>query len=60
VTRLDLAGHFDPARTTADAIYPAIWDDDHALDYLRVNHAILVQFFGTAAAGGDAVILWLT
>lgn len=55
----DLAGHFDPARMTADGIYPAIWDDGHALDYLRVNHAILVKFFGTAAAAGDAVILWL-
>ncbi len=43
----------------ADGIYPAIWDGDDALDYLRVNYAILVTFFGAAAAAGDAVILWL-
>jgi len=45
---------------TADGIYPAIWDNDYALDYLRSNYAVLVQFFGAAAAAGDAVILWLT
>lgn len=56
----DLAGHFDQARMTADGIYPAIWDDDDALDYLRVNYAVLVTFFGAAAAAKDAVILWLT
>jgi len=55
-----LASHFDPAQMTADGIYPAIWDNDHALDYLRSNYAVLVQFFGAAAAAGDAVILWLT
>ncbi len=55
-----LAGQFDPAQMTADGIYPAIWDNDYALDYLRSNYAVLVQFFGAAAAAGDAVILWLT
>lgn len=54
-----LARNFDPAQLNADDIYPAIWDDAHALDYLRSNYEGLVQFFSTAAAAGDAVILWL-
>lgn len=55
-----LAGYFDPAQMTADGIYPAIWDTDDALDYLRSHYAVVVRFFGAAAAAGDAVILWLT
>jgi hypothetical protein len=54
-----LARHFDPAQLNADDIYPATWDDAHALDYLRSNYEGLVQFFSAAAAAGDAVILWL-
>ena len=56
----ELACHFDRARMTADGIYPAIWDDDDALDYLRAYYDVLVKFFGAAAAAKDAVILWLT
>ncbi len=55
-----LAGHFDPAQMTAGGVYPAIWNDDDALDYLRDNYTVLVQFFSAAAAAGDTVILWLT
>jgi Domain of unknown function (DUF1877) len=54
-----LAGHFDPARMSAEDIYPEIWGDGHALDYLRSNYEGLVRFFSAAAAAGDAVILWL-
>lgn len=48
-----LAGHFDPEQRAADGVYPAIWDDDHALDYLRGNYAVLVQFFDAAAVAGE-------
>jgi hypothetical protein len=55
-----LACRFDPAQMNSDNVYPAIWDDDGALDYLRVNYAVLVKFFDAAAAAGDGVILWLS
>ncbi len=40
--REELAGRFDPEQMNADGIYPAIWDGVDALDYLRVNYAVLV------------------
>jgi hypothetical protein len=54
-----LADYFDPAQMYADNIYPAIWNDDHALEYLRGHYEGLVRFFSAAAAAGDAIILWL-
>jgi len=54
-----LASHFDPAHLQAADIYPAIWDDPHALDYLRENFQCLVAFFAAAATVGDAIVLWL-
>ncbi|MCW3841402.1 YfbM family protein [Micromonospora yasonensis] len=52
-----LAAHFDPAKMSAEEIYPyrRCWDDDD-LDYLREQYVELVEFFvATAASGGAAI-----
>jgi hypothetical protein len=54
-----LAGHFEPARMDAAGVYPSMWNDDEAADYLRQNYQQLVSFIRFAAAAGDAGILWL-
>ncbi|MEU5721611.1 DUF1877 family protein [Micromonospora sp. NPDC047738] len=52
-----LAGHYDPAKLSAEEIYPhrRVWDDDD-LDYLRDHHEELVRFFVATAASGSAAI----
>jgi hypothetical protein len=52
----DLARHFDPVRMTEQDIYPAIWERDDALGYLKAHYAGLVEFFEAAAAAGAAAI----
>jgi hypothetical protein len=41
-------------------IYPHIWDESDALDYVRPYYEALVAFFTTAAREGDAVLLWIS
>jgi hypothetical protein len=54
-----LAEHFDPAALTAAEVYPHMWDDDGALEYLAGWYAPLVEFFAGAADQGDSVLIWL-
>ena len=53
-----LRRHFDPAAMTG--IYPQIWRDDHALDYLAILYEEQRRFFARAAAMGDALIVYLS
>lgn len=51
-----------PANITAliaENAYPTIWDEPDALDWVRRYYDGLTAFFGTAAGGGDAMIVWL-
>jgi hypothetical protein len=58
-----LARHYVPASLEAADIYPSvIWmrDGDAARDFLRSNYERLVEHFAAAAAGGDAVVFWIS
>ncbi len=41
-------------------IYPHIWDESDALDYVRPYYEALVAFFTAAARDGDTVLLWIS
>ncbi|MEJ2853273.1 MULTISPECIES: YfbM family protein [unclassified Saccharothrix] len=52
-----LVSHYDPAKLSAEGVYPMrnMWDADD-LEYLRENYVDLVEFFQeTAAVGGAAI-----
>lgn len=52
-----LVSHYDPAKLSAEGVYPMnhLWDADD-LDYLRYHYVDLVEFFEeTAAVGGAAI-----
>jgi hypothetical protein len=55
-----LASHYDATQFAADEVYPQIWDEDDALDYLEGHYAGLVSFYGAAAAGREYVLVWLS
>jgi len=40
-------------------LYPNIWDQDYALDYVTNIYEALVPFFQAAAHDGHAMLIWL-
>jgi hypothetical protein len=46
---------FDAAK-----VYPQMWNDAEALDWLRTVYEELVAYFAAAASVGDALIVWLS
>ncbi|WET83120.1 YfbM family protein [Amycolatopsis sp. QT-25] len=40
----------------AERIYPSIWDEPDALDYVRAHYDELVTFFAGAAKAGEPVV----
>ncbi|OOC02097.1 hypothetical protein B0293_34525 [Amycolatopsis azurea DSM 43854] len=44
----------------AEGIYPSIWDEPEALDYVREYYDVLVPFFADAAKAGDQVVTIIT
>lgn len=40
-------------------LYPQIWDEPDAFDWIRGYHDDLTVYFAEAAAAGDAMIAWL-
>ncbi|MGW4829807.1 YfbM family protein [Amycolatopsis japonica] len=44
----------------AEGIYPSIWDEPDALDYVRGYYDELVTFFAEAAKAGDPVVTIIT
>ncbi|GAA2637751.1 hypothetical protein GCM10010399_83740 [Dactylosporangium fulvum] len=51
---------YDPAEFAAARVYPGIWDEEWAQDYLSGAYAHLVTFFRAAAAAGDSIVLWMS
>ncbi|MFI9818213.1 DUF1877 family protein [Saccharothrix variisporea] len=53
----ELVGHYDPAKLSAEGVYPMnhLWDADD-LDYLRDHYVELVKFFEETVAAGGAMI----
>ncbi|WP_410654073.1 YfbM family protein [Amycolatopsis sp. lyj-112] len=48
------------AELAEQQIYPSIWDEPDALDYVRGNYDDLVVFFAGAAKAGDVVVTIIT
>jgi hypothetical protein len=55
----DLIRGVTGADLAAAGVYPAIWDEDDDLDYLKDHYESLVLFFVAAAKEGDAMVLIL-
>jgi hypothetical protein len=49
-----------PADLGEADVYPHIWDESDAFDYVRPYYEALSAFFGTAAREGDSVLLWIS
>ena len=47
-----LAAHFDAEKMLAEDIYPAVWDCEGELEWLKEAYEGLVTFFTEAAEGG--------
>ncbi|WP_431263517.1 YfbM family protein [Roseateles chitinivorans] len=63
ITEEQLSAVFDPARMTAEGIYPeSIWADEgqEALDYLLGYYPEMVDFYRRAAERGDGVLLGIS
>ncbi|QXJ26913.1 YfbM family protein [Actinomadura graeca] len=55
----DLIAEVAPADLSAAEIYPSIWDDEDALEWVRGWFEDLEPFFRAAAGRGDAMLTWL-
>lgn len=55
----DLRSRWDAQELAENRIYPGIWEDDGALEYVLDHYSRLVQFFVAAARDGDAIITYI-
>ncbi|MEW1862018.1 YfbM family protein [Streptomyces sp. NPDC088194] len=55
----DLSRDVDPEQMTAAQIYPLLWDEPGALEWVRGWFDPLAPFFGAAAQAGEAMLVWL-
>jgi len=55
-----LAVEYDPVGFSEAEIYPPIWDEEEALEYVGQWYADLVTFVGAAADSGHSLVAWLT
>jgi len=55
-----LAREYDAEAFTDAEIYPQIWDEEDALEYLRPWYTDLVTYVGAAADEGHALVVWLS
>jgi uncharacterized protein DUF1877 len=55
-----LAAIFDPAELTAAEVYPDLWAESWALEYLEDSYTDLTGLFRTAAAAGESVLIWMS
>ena len=55
----DMRARYAPEQMTDAQVYPEIWDDDDALDYVMLHYRSLVEFYGAAAARGDGLIVYI-
>ena len=54
---------YKPAEMAAADVYLAdtcVIEGDEALDYLRHNYQVLVEFYRDAAGRGDGAVLWIS
>ena len=55
----EVAGRYDPGRMTDLSIYPGVWDEEDARDWLVGSIGDLRAFFHNAAANGDVIVTCL-
>lgn len=55
-----LSDRFDPAAMAAADVYPNVWNEPWALEYLGDTYGRLTVFFGAAAARGEHVVVWMS
>lgn len=60
ITVDEFRNRFDPAAMTTADVYPAIWDQAWALDYVSDAYAKVKDCYAAAAAAGDAMLLWIS
>lgn len=56
----DLASEFDPRLFSKEGIYPDIWDDETALEYLLGYFETLRAYYAEAAADDRAMVSWIS
>lgn len=54
-----LSERYDPALLAAEDVYPNIWDEEWALEYLADTYDRLTAFFAAAADRADCIVVWL-
>ena len=62
ISRDDFHQEFVPELMSENNIYPGIWDDDDSdglFEYVWQHYEPMVEFYRSAARGGDAVLLHL-
>lgn len=55
----DLIDGLDPAELTAAEVYPLMWDEADALEWVRGWFEPLKPFFEATAKDNDAMLVWL-
>jgi hypothetical protein len=56
----ELKGKFDGNKMIKADIYPSIWEDEDALEYLMGYYEALVEYYKDAAIKGNAMLVYLT
>ena len=54
-----LLSRYHPEQMKALQIYPDIWEEEDAADYLFVYFAKLVRFFNEASSNGEAIVTFI-
>jgi hypothetical protein len=55
-----LAERYVPADLTAASVYPDIWSEEWALEYLEEAYTRLTALFHAAAIEGDSILIWMS
>lgn len=50
---------YDPARLTSEAVYPEVWNESWARDYVADYYQKLRDYYLAAAERSDGMLLWI-
>jgi hypothetical protein len=54
----EVASKFNPHKMDEAGVYPAIWEDEYALDFLMDHYTLLVEYYRDAANKGNAMLVF--
>lgn len=60
LSKEELAARYNPVEMTEQAVYPAIWDDNDALEYLLDFFEDLKDFYKKAVENNQAMVMYLS